>query len=137
MSEKIKLFVDQQQTFLVGEDTFVDSISDNKLAVIFEDNCETGYFYAVDCNNDQEILDALHIYNVESVTDKHKASEIKILWTDDSSLALLVINDYCHAVFDFKNKAGYCRNAFPESNNDWTKLKERKLTDELLEELLN
>lgn len=137
MTDKTKLYVDEEQTFTVGQDTFVDSTSKNNLTVIFEDNLETGYFYAVDRNNDQEVLDALHIYNVADIKDKHRPSVVKILWTEDSSKAFLVINNYCHAVFDFKNKAGYCRNAFPDNNSGWTKISDRKLTDSLLDTFLS
>jgi hypothetical protein len=136
MTDRQNLYVDEEQTFTVGQDTFVDSTSENNHAVIFEDNLETGYFYAVDRNNGMEVLDALHIYNVVDVKDKQKPSVVKILWTKDSTKAFLVINDYCHAIFDFKNKAGYCRNAFPESNSNWTKISERKLTDNLLEQFM-
>ena len=135
MTEKPLLIIYEEQIFKVGEDTFIDSTAENNKSVVFEDNCETGYFYAIDRNNDQEILDALHIYDVANVSDKHKSSNIKILWTEDLTKAFLSINNYYHAVFDFKKKAGYCRNGFPESNNTWTKVKERKLTDSLVDEL--
>lgn len=137
MADRPNLYVDEEQTFTVGHDTFIDSTSENNHAVIFEDDLETGYFYAVDRNNDQEVLDALHIYNVADVKDKHKPSVVKILWTKNSTKAFLVINDYCHAVFDFKNKAGYCRNAFPDNNSGWTKISERKLTDNLLDSFIS
>ena len=135
MKEKSKLIIYEEQTFKVGEDTFIDSTAENTNAVVFEDNGETGYFYAVDRNNDLKVLDGLHIYNTANVTDKDKPSIIKILWTEDLTKAFLSINNYYHAVFDFQNKAGYCRNGFPETSNSWTKIKERKLTDALLEEL--
>lgn len=137
MTERSNIYVAEEQTFTVGEDTFVDSTSENNDAVIFEDNLETGYFYAVDRNNGMEVLDALHIYNVADVKDKHKSSVVKILWTKDSTKAFLVINDYCHAIFDFKNKAGYCRNGFPDNNSGWTKISDRKLTDSLLQNFLS
>lgn len=135
MTEKPLLIIYEEQVYNVGEDTFIDSTAENNNTVIFEDNCETGYFYAIDRNNDLEILDALHIYDVANVTDKNKPSTIKILWTEDLTKAFLSINDYYHAVFDFKNKAGYCRNGFPESNSSWTKVKERKLSDALIDNL--
>ncbi|MBJ7429550.1 MAG: DUF2251 domain-containing protein [Bacteroidia bacterium] len=120
---------------MVGEDTFIDSTVENNNAVVFEDNCETGYFYAVDRNNDLTVLDALHIYDVANVVDKKKPSSIKIMWTEDLTKAFLSINNYYHAVFDFGHKAGYCRNGFPESNSTWTLIKERYLTDELIDNL--
>ena len=137
MKDKPNIYVYEEETFIVGEDTFIESTSENNFTVIFEDNLETGYFYAVDRENGMEMLDALHVYNVADVVDKQKPSILKIFWTEDSTKSLLVINDYCHAVFDFKNKAGYCRNAFPKSKSDWTKIENRNLTEELLNELLN
>jgi hypothetical protein len=135
MINKSNLIIYEEEIFNVGEDTFIESTLENNNAVIFEDNCETGYFYSVDRNNDLKILDGLHIYNVADVTDKQKPSTLKILWTEDQSKVFLSINDYYHAVFDFENKAGYCRNGFPETNNSWTKIKERKLTDLLIDNL--
>lgn len=83
-------------------DTSIDSTAENGNAVVFEDNKETGYFYAVDRNNDLNILDALHIYNVADVVDKDRPSTIKILWTEDFIRAVLSKNNYYNAIFDFK-----------------------------------
>ncbi|MNR21138.1 hypothetical protein D3C85_1380210 [compost metagenome] len=82
-------------------------------------------------------MDALHIYNVADVTDKDIPSTVKILWTEDLNKAFLSINNYYHAVFDFQNKAGYSRTGFPSSNDKWTLIAERQLTDELIIELSN
>lgn len=137
MDEKPNVFIYEEETFKIGENTFIGSTSEKDFTVIFEDDLETGYFYAVDRDNDMEVLDALHIYNVSDVTDKEKPSVLKIFWNEDSTKSLLVINDYCHALFDFENNAGYCRNGFPESKSEWTKVTERKLTEKLLSEMLN
>ncbi|WP_281637693.1 DUF2251 domain-containing protein [Flavobacterium marginilacus] len=135
MTDKPKLLIYEEHTFKVGDDTFIDSTTENNNTVVFEDNCETGYFYAIDRNNGLQMLDGLHIYNVANITDKQDPCTLKILWTEDLTKAFLSINNYYHAVFDFKNKAGYCRNAFPNPNSTWTKIQERKLTDTLIEEL--
>jgi len=136
MEDEPKLIIYKEQAFYVGKDTFVDSIAENNYAAVFEDNCETGYFYAVDKNEDELIvLDGLHIYNVGEVIDKDQLSVAKILWTEDLTKAFLSINNYYHAIFDFKNHAGYCRSGFPETNSSWTNLKERKLTDMLIDKL--
>ena len=83
-------------------------------SAVFEDDGETGYFYAVDRSvREQPIQDALHIYNVASVTDKVRPSTVKIGWADDGLKAVLLINDYPHAVFDFAAQQGYCRTGFP------------------------
>lgn len=136
MIDKPLLVIYEEQTFNVGQYIFTESTAKNDNAVVFGDNCETGYFYAVDrSNNGLRVLDGLHIYNVANVTDRHKPSTVKILWNQDLSKAYLSINNYYHAVFDFQNHAGYCRNGFPEASNSWSDIKERKLTDLLLEEL--
>lgn len=134
MSKPI-LLIHTEAAFVIGQDTFVESTADNKNAVVFEDNGETGYFYAVDNIDEVQVLDALHIYNVDNIIDKHIPSLMRILWTGDYSKAFLSINDYYHAVFDFKNRAGYCRNNFPENNSGWTLVKQRHLTDNLIESL--
>lgn len=128
-----------EETFTVGEDTFFDSISPvSAQGVTFEDNLTTGYFYAIETKPQIKILDALHIYNVENVTDKHKPCIIQIAWTDNGQFASLLINNYCHAIFDFKNKVGYCRNAFPPPNGEWNDAGERvQLTNELINNLFN
>lgn len=131
----MKGYLLQQQKFVVGEDTFVESVSsENNFAVVFEDDLEAGYFYALEIDpatKQQKILDALHIYNVENVADEDKAGIINIIWSKDWLACALVINNYCHAVFDFKNQGGYNRNEFPPPNDIWTK-GTRTLTDEMI-----
>ncbi|WP_184548891.1 DUF2251 domain-containing protein [Mucilaginibacter sp. FT3.2] len=132
------MILEVEEEFIVGEDTFLDSVSpDSSHGVVFEDNLTTGYFYAIGKLPKQEILDAVHIYDDENVTDKGKRSNIKIVWTDDWQQASLLINNYCHAIFDFKNKIGYSRNAFPPCNGKWKTEKDRiELSDALIDELL-
>jgi hypothetical protein len=130
------VILDLEETFTVGHDTFFDSVSPtSSFGVTFEDDLATGYFYAVDTKPDLKILDALHIYNVADVLDKDKPSKIQIAWSDNGLIASLLINNYCHAIFDFDTKAGYCRNGFPESNGEWVKIKERSLTDNLINDI--
>ena len=127
------MILDLEETFIVGQETFFDSGSPStSFGVTFEDDLTTGYFYAVDTNTDLEILDALHIYDVANIVDKDKPCKIQIAWTDDGQIASLLINDYCHAIFDFEKRGGYCRNGFPETRRAWAQIKERKLTDELI-----
>ena len=83
-------------------------------------------------SDSKQVLDAVHIYNVTDIIDKEKTCKIQIAWSDNGHLASLLINDYCHAVFDFKNRAGYCRNAFPANMNGWVQKQDRQLTDELI-----
>lgn len=133
MNDKGTLIIYTDQTFSVGQDTFIDSVADNGNVVVFEDDKETGYFYALDRTDGISILDALHIYDVANVRDKNKPSNIKILWTKDEMKAVLSINNYYHAIFDFNDRAGYCRNGFPYSQGNWTLINDRLLTEELIE----
>ncbi|HEU0124184.1 MAG TPA: DUF2251 domain-containing protein [Bryobacteraceae bacterium] len=107
----------------VGEGAMVISESAvEPLTSFFEDDGETGYFYALDSREDEQILDALHIYNVESVVDRHRESEIEIIWSADALKSMLLINGQPHAVFDFSARRGYCRTGFPnfpQSSSDW------------------
>ena len=133
---QIKIILGLEEVFTVGKDASFDSTSpNNEYAVIFEDNTETGYFYAIDMQRGQAILDALHIYDDARIIDKEINCKIQIAWTEDGMIASLLINKYCHAIFDFKNRAGYCRNGFPMSMGDWAKVNERTLTDRLIEDL--
>ncbi|KAB2648030.1 MAG: DUF2251 domain-containing protein [Verrucomicrobia bacterium] len=111
-----------KQEVLVGCPTVVETSSpDGRFGVVFEDDEQTGYFYARDFTVDAaDISDALHIYSVEGVTDRHIPSEVHILWSRDSTKACLIINRYPHAVFDFTAKRGYSRDVFPEPSPGWT-----------------
>lgn len=132
------MILDVEEVFTVGQDNFFDSTSPTStLGVIFEDDLTTGYFYAIDRLSDVKVLDALHIYDVANIIDKDKLSKIQICWTDNGQFASLLINDYCHAIFDFNEKAGYCRNGFPPCNSEWTNTNDRKLTDDLILTLIS
>lgn len=129
-----ELFLVAQETITVGEETTIFGESPKgKFATVFEDNGETGYFYALDTQkSDDQICDAVHIYNVEGIVDKEIPSKFEIIWSDDGLKSVLLINDYPHAVFDFDQKRGYCRTNFPPSNKNWTAF-EHEWTDEALE----
>ena len=111
-----------EQLITVGKPVIVEAESPSRrYCVVFEDDGDTGYLYAVEVGrSEQSILDAMHIYNVHNVTDRHKPSTIRIGWSRDGLKALLTINDYPHAVFDFQSQNGYCRTGFPPSNESWS-----------------
>jgi hypothetical protein len=127
------------ETINVGQETVIESYPDmTDKAVIFEDDGTTGYLYAIErLDNDKiNILDAVHIYNVDNVTDKQRPSVIKILWTDDFTKSALLINDNYHAIIDFKNKEGLCRTGFPSPSKNWPS-GQRKLTEEKISDFKN
>lgn len=137
MNKYKPLILGMEHTFQIGQDAYFTSIApETSYVVSFEDDFDTGYFYAVTVNEEIEILDALHIYNVSDVVHRDKLCNLKVMWTEDGTIASLLINDYCQAIFDFNKCAGYCRNGFPENKGIWSQTGPRKLTDELLVELL-
>ncbi len=120
MGEEAMIYAKKE--YSVGKETVVESKSPkNTFMVVFEDDTETGYFYGLDTErNGNPILDALQIYNVSNVTDKDILSKIQIIWSGDGKKAMLLINDYPHAVFDFGARRGYCRTNFPPPDKKWT-----------------
>ena len=107
----MKGYLLREQTYTAGEDTFIESpSSENNYGVVFEDDSDTGYFYAVEtepATGKQNILDAVHIYNIEDLPEEQRAGVIKIVWSTNWLRCALIINNYCHAVFDFENHGGY------------------------------
>jgi len=108
-----------EETILVGAPTIIPHDSpDGRHSAFFEDDGDTGYFYALDLSRSADkILDAVHIYNVANVVDRERASRVNIVWSGDGSKCALLINDYPHAVFDFFGRRGYCRTNFPNFRN--------------------
>lgn len=100
---------------LVGKPVVVESQSaDGRLGAVFEDDGETGYFYALDFTaGGNPIQEAISIYDVAKVADRDKPSGLMIRWSKDGRRAGLWINDHPHAVFDFAGKRGYSRSNFP------------------------
>jgi len=114
--------VTAEETIRVGKKAVLQGPSPiSRFCVVFEDDGETGYFYGLDTGlEEQSILDALHIYDVDDVADKENPSKVQIVWAADGLKAALVINRYPHAVFDFQSRRGYCRTGFPQPDGDWT-----------------
>jgi hypothetical protein len=112
-----------EEKITVGKSIVVEGPSPvTHFGVVFEDDGSTGYFYGLDLSvRDNPILDAMHIYNVNQVIDREKPSIVKLAWSQDGLKAILIINDYPHAVFDFQDKRGYCRSGFPPANKNWTR----------------
>jgi hypothetical protein len=125
----------QDRDWIPGEDLFVESHSpENAFGVVFEDDGEAAYFYAVEKDREGDgvqVLDALHIFEGGGEPAKH----LQIVWSRDWLKCALVIDGQCHALFDFEAHGGYNINEFPPPNEIWTQ-GERKLTDEIVKRLL-
>ena len=130
----------QEQKWTPGEDLFIESFaSEGRWGVVFEDDGEAAYFYAVEKDESGgglSILDALHIYESGSAAAPAPVSPkpLLIIWARDWMKCALVIDGFCHAIFDFEAHGGYNINEFPPPNDIWTK-GDRKLTDELIRSL--
>ena len=128
-------FLGAEQELMVGTETVIESDSpDETRGVVFEDDGETGYFYARDYSvPDHFFVDALHIYNSQGVTDRDKPSRVKIIWTRDFMAAALMINLVPHAVFNFAERCGYAKSPFPapDPSTGWIHSDELMRTREL------
>jgi len=94
---------------------------------VFEDEGETGYFYACDKRNgDDPIVDALHIYDVAEAEKGKKLYLYQIIWSEDGLKAGLFIDNFCHAIFNFDSGRGYCRTNFPSESHEFTETHEWK-----------
>lgn len=117
------ILVTAQTQLIVGEAMVIKSLApDGILTAVFEDDGNTGYFYALDESAEgNPVRDAVHIYNVEDISDAHIPSDVKIGWSEDCLKCVLLINGYPHGVFDFEGKNGYCRSGFPPPvNREWS-----------------
>ncbi|MGR6980599.1 DUF2251 domain-containing protein [Testudinibacter sp. P27/CKL/0425] len=124
-----------EDQLFIGQQKQVGTASDKHdyLSVIFEDDGDTGYFYALDTRQTQmPIVDSLHIYNASAVSEKETPRKLQICWSEDGLFALLLINDYPHAAFDFVKLIAYNHNKFPEP--DFGSMWSRKLIDDKLVE---
>jgi hypothetical protein len=105
----------------VGNSVVLEARSPStSFAAVFEDDGDAGYFYGLNTDLEQPIIDALHIYNSANVTDRDIPSKVQIAWSMDGLKTALIINAHVHAIFDFEAERGYCRTGFPPIT-DWSK----------------
>lgn len=120
----MKPFLGAESTIRVGVEAVIESDSpDGKRGVVFEDDGETGYFYARDfLRPELFFVDALHVYDVEAVVDPERPSEVRIIWSRDFMVAALLINQRPHVIFHFGESRGYSERPFPEADpkSGWT-----------------
>jgi hypothetical protein len=114
----MKPFLGTEDLVRVGVKCVLESNRpDGTKGVVFEDDGETGYFYARDYRmSEPAFVDALHIYTVQRVADRDRPSMLKIIWTRDFEAAALLINQRPHAVFHFGQRCGYAADPFPDAD---------------------
>ena len=129
----MKGYLLKNEEIQIGAGCFIQGEApEHAFVVVFEDDKETGYFYAAEkaATGSLSILDMLFIYDAQQVSGKEKKAKLSILWSTDWQRCGLILNNTCHAVFDFQNKAGYNITGFPPPVL-WNAT-DRKLTAEMV-----
>jgi len=112
-----------------------DSPSAPPWTVVFEDEGVAGYFYACDrtsTTHDDSILEAMLTYNVAAVAksdaelNRPEPERIAAVeWSKDGMQAVLYLDGIPQGLYDFRERAGYCRLDFPnfleEKGDTWRK----------------
>jgi hypothetical protein len=120
--------------FLPGDETWYASDSPtSQFSAVFEDDGDTGYFYACDRAREEGlILDAVHVYNVRNVVDREIDSTAEIMWSEDGLKAALLLNGHPHAVVDFEARCAYSRSNFPPPSGAWRAAERATWDDDLM-----
>ena len=87
------------------------------LVVMFEDDGETGYFYAMDLHQTENpVVDSLFVYSKADIeeTTLTEPRRLEICWSENGYQAFLLLNGYPHAAFDFSQFVGYNYTKFPQ-----------------------
>jgi len=116
------------ETLHLGAPTVIESAAERTpYAALFEDDGKVAYFYGLDTRLGDQVLDAVHVYNVGVVLDHptpeldvHLPCDVQILWSENQDRVALLLNGKPHAAFDFLAKRGYCRSNFPAFSS-WSK----------------
>ena len=93
----------------VGTECFLDSVSPStKYAVVFEEDGATGFFYALDTSlAGQQVVNALHIYDVGTGQEAGKTVRLAVVWSEDGLRTGLKRDRELVAVFDFSSSTGW------------------------------
>ena len=108
------------RTIHPGEETVID-VTSGMYSVVFKDNGETGYVYAMDNGRPAPVLDALHLYNVDQFEVKHsnRTADIEIWASEDGLGTLVKLNGRDEAYFDFADRRAVCRSCFPRASGGY------------------
>jgi hypothetical protein len=113
-----------RQNFLPGNDAFAATAApDGRYGAFFDDDGESAYFYALDLDSDDLILDAVRVYEVARYPHRKRHSTLSIEWSPDGRKCALLLDGTPQAAFDFEARRGYSRNNDPvpvrPSRNSW------------------
>lgn len=106
----------QSLSFIPGRAFLSSNSTTVPWTVVFEDEGPAGYFYACDRSREtqeESILDAMLIYNVNSLENPSAERLAAIEWSPDGLCAVLYLDGTPQAIFDFGKRLGHCRMNFP------------------------
>lgn len=103
-----------QQTFLPGNDAFAATAApDGRFGAFFDDDGEAAYFYALDLDSDDLILDAVLVYAMPRAARSRRHTSLSIEWSPDGHKCALLLDGVPQAAFDFEAQRGFSRNRLP------------------------
>src|ERR1700689_2325696 len=98
------------QSFLPGNDLFAATAApDGRYGAFFDDDGESAYFYALDLDSDDLILDAIHVYDAASFPNRKRHASLSIVWSPEGHQCALLIDGEPQAAFDFELQRGFSR----------------------------
>lgn len=93
----------------------------NNRHCVFEDDGETGYFYALEKDaSSYSMVNALLIYQYPNGNTDDRPFSLELKWSEQSHMCALVISDGLHGLFDWNNQVAYNGSGFPKGLNGWT-----------------
>jgi len=96
------------QTFLPGNDSFAATAApDGRYGAFFDDDGESAFFYALDLDSDELILDAVHVYDVAAIAGRKRHTSLDIVWSPDGHKCALLLDGRPRAAFDFEARRGF------------------------------
>jgi hypothetical protein len=103
-----------------GPGPYMKVFSGTGYGVVFEDDGETGYLYVTNEKQD-EILDALHLYNYGGPAQIEPGDQVFVVWNEELQKVGVFYHDAFQAIVDFRNHVACCRTGFPEASSEWVK----------------
>ena len=121
-----------QHRFLPGNDAFAATAApDGRFGAFFDDDGESAYFYALDLDSDDLILDAVRVYDSFRHPHRKRHASLSIEWSPDGRKCALLLDGVPEAAFDFEARRGFSRkglissvrpsrNSWPASDHSWS-----------------
>jgi hypothetical protein len=99
-----------KQTFFPGNDLFAATAApDGRYGAFFDDDGESAFFYALDLDSDDLILDSVHVYDAARSSHRKRHTSLSIVWSPDGHKCALLLDGEPQAAFDFTAQRGFSR----------------------------